>query len=164
MLQSIQRRIDAVRQCAYLPWKAGLAIVSAIVSAGMLRGVCSVAYALLPSESWAAEVVQLVLELTAVHFTLAMGVASLGGAVSLFRELRVNMQGFTLTNALGHMITAQFAGLLAYFIAVDLTWSVTVGLGFCGAAGWGGNEFIAWANGFFVRRAGVDLDRRSPPQ
>lgn len=163
-MRRLSESITAVRQCAYLPWKVALAIVSAAVSAGMLRGVCSVAYALLPVESWAAEAVQLVLELTVLHFAFAMGVASFGGAVSLFRELRVNMQGFTLTNALGHMITAQFAGLLAYFIAVDLTWSITVGLGFCGAAGWGGNEFIAWANGFFVRRAGVDLDRRGPPQ
>ncbi len=162
-MRRLSEALSAVRQCAYLPWKIGLAIVSAIVSAGMLRGVCSIAYALLPVESWGAEVVQMVLELTAFHFGLAMAVASLGGAVSLFRELRVNMQGFTLTNALGHMITAQFAGLIAYFIAIEWTWSITMGLAFCAGAGWGGNEFITRINDHFLRRAGVEFDRRGPP-
>lgn len=160
---SIHQRIDAVRQCAYLPWKLGLSVVSAILSAVMLRGVCFAAYALLPTESWASEIVRIVMGLTIWHFLGAMGVASLGGAVSLFRELRLNMQGFTLTNALGHMITAQFAGLIVYLGAVEWTWSVTLGLIGCALAGWGGNETITKINGYFLARAGMEIERRGPP-
>lgn len=154
-------RIEEFRGCGHAGAKITLAIASAVASAVALRWMLGVAAVLLPDETWAAEMAQRAVSLAAVDFSLACAIAALGGAASLFHELRTDLAAkFSFVNAFGHMTLAQFAGLLAYLIAVNYGWSVPIALVGCGVSGWGGNKTIVAINDAFVRRLGIVEERK----
>lgn len=154
--ERLRGAIDSIRGCEHRSEKALLAMTAAIVSACMLRALVAIAALMLPQESWAAGLAAQAMSLSTEHFGLACGIAAIGGASSLFHELRANIARFTLVNAVGHMTLAQFAGLLVYLIAVQYGWQLPIALVGCGLSGWGGNRTIVALNDVFLRRIGLD--------
>lgn len=156
-----RERIEEFCACGHATAKITLAVASAVVSAVALRWLLGVAAVLLPDETWAADLAQRAVALAVTDFSLACAIAALGGAASLFHELRTDLAAkFSFVNAFGHMTLAQFAGLLAYLIAVNYGWSVPIALVGCGVSGWGGNKTIVAINDAFVRRLGIIEERR----
>lgn len=148
-------RYRAFRECGHAKAKIMLALVSAVFSAVALRWLASVGAMLLPEHTWAAEIAQRTVAMGALDFGMACGISALGGASSLFHEVRSNIARFSFVNAFGHMILAQFAGLLSYLIAVNYSWPFPLALVGCGVSGWGGNKTIVAINDMFVRRLGI---------
>lgn len=156
-----RERIEEFRACGHSTAKIMLAFLSAVMSAIALRWMLGVAAVLLPDETWASDLAQRAVSLAAADFFLACAIAALGGAASLFHELRADLAArFSFVNAFGHMTLAQFAGLLAYLIAVNYGWSVPIALVGCGVSGWGGNKTIVAINDAFVRRMGIVEERK----
>ena len=155
--RQISDSIEMVRTCEHRSEKLMLALVSAILSAGALRMLASLGVALLPTDSWASGLAHQAMELSGLHFTLAVAIAALGGAASLFHELRDDMTRFTVQNALGHMLIAQFAGLLVFLLVVNYGQLVPLSLAACGLAGWGGGKVITIINDAVWRRLGRRL-------
>lgn len=153
----VREQIEAIRACEHRREKFFLAAVSAILSAGALRILATLGAALLPDESWAADLAHNVIALSGVHYWLAMGFAAAGGTASLFHELQQTMARFSLTNALGHMFISQFGGLLAYVGTVGAEWSLPWALGACGLAGWMGAAGITKASDALSRKFGLLL-------
>lgn len=151
---------EQLRQCEYRREKVALAVIGAILSAGLLRAAATLGALMLPSDTWASDLAHQVMSLSGMHFWLAAAVATFGGAASLFHELRVDMTRFTLPNALGHMIIAQFAGLMLYLLTVSYEQPVPLALATCGGAGWGGGKLITMVSDAIMRRLGIT--ERSP--
>lgn len=153
MTKYMRSRMQAVRSCRHAPQKVVLAAISAVASAYVLRWFAGVLALVLPYDTMAQEYAQRAVHLVGADFWLAAGLAAVGGASSLFHELREDMRRFSLINALGHMVAAQFAGVLAYLIAVDYHWSMPLALVASGIAGWGGNKTIAAVSDAVTKRA-----------
>lgn len=144
-----------IQQCERRREKVLLAIIGALLSASMLRAAAALGALMLPADTWASDLAHQVMSLSGMHFWLAACVATFGGAASLFHELRLDMTRFTLPNALGHMIIAQFAGLLLYLLTVSYEQPVPLALAACGSAGWGGGKLITLASDAIMRRLGI---------
>lgn len=163
MTRYMRRRIYEFRACGHAKSKITLAVVSAICSGLVLRWLAGTAAMLLPYGSWAADIAHQVAYLPAPSFWAAAGVAALGGAASLFHELRTDMTRFSFLNAFGHMTSAQFAGLMLYLVAVNWEWSWPLTLLASGVAGWGGNKTISALNDALVRRVVGQIDQAGRP-
>lgn len=157
--QQMRESAEQFRTCEHRGEKVALAIVSAILSAGALRVLASLGMALLPAESRAADLARQVMQLSGLHFSLATALAAVGGAASLFHELRDDLTRFTVPNALGHMVIAQFAGLLVFLLVVNYGQLVPLSLAACGLAGWGGGKVITLINDAVWRRLGITSDK-----
>jgi len=155
----MRQRVHEFRACGHAKSKIALAVVSAICSGLVLRWLAGTAAMLLPYDSWAAALAMQVAYLPAQSFWTAAGVAALGGAASLFHELRTDMTRFSFLNAFGHMTSAQFAGLLVYLLATNWEWSWPLTLAASGIAGWGGNKTIAAVNDAMVRRLTSQIEQ-----
>lgn len=142
MMRSIQRRLRTFLDCPMWQAKIALAVMSAAAAAGMLRILTAITAATFPLDGLAAEVVQRIVALSAIDFAFACATGSMGGAVSLFRELRRDWSKFRLMEAIGHMVTAQFAALLTYLLAVNYQFPFTLALFAAGIMGWLGNAGI----------------------
>lgn len=148
MMRSIQRRLRTFLDCPMWQAKIALAVMSAAAAAGMLRILtaahpdCAITAATFPLDGLATEVVQRIVALSAIDFAFACATGSMGGAVSLFRELRRDWSKFRLMEAIGHMVTAQFAALLTYLLAVNYQFPFTLALFAAGIMGWLGNAGI----------------------
>ena len=128
--------------------------LSALIAAGgsvMLRVMLVLFATVQPAPVWAAEVAQRVVDLSITDFWLACATGSAGGAVSLFRELRGDWSKFRVLWALGHMVTAQFAALMTYLLAVTWELPVTLALVASGLFGWLGNAGLEKLSGIATR-------------
>lgn len=143
-------------------WLANIvvAIVAAVYTTFAVRYTLPALLAVLPTESWATEAVVRVITMGAGHFWLTAGIAAAGGVTSFLRDVKHDPANLRIINAMGHMVAAQFAGLLVYLIAVDLSWSEPLALATCGIAGWGGNHVIQKISDMVLSRSGVDLSRK----
>lgn len=143
------------RQCTY--WRANLivAALAAVASAAMLRWSAVIWLVMLPTDSWAAQMLAGVVTMSTSHFALTAAVAAIGGATSFLYEVRSDPTNLRIINALGHMFSAQFAGLLVYLLALEWSWSTPYALASCGLAGWGGNRSIQMLNERLLGRLGV---------
>lgn len=103
----------------------------------------------------------LVVDLSIPDFWLACATGSAGGAVSLFRELRDDWSKFRVLWALGHMVTAQFAALMTYLLAVTWELPVTLALVASGLFGWLGNAGLEKLSGIATRALGIGDPPRS---
>lgn len=156
-MKSLQRRVTDFRACGYVKTRLALAAVTGVFSALALRWLAGATLAFLPADSWAEAFARQVIELSPLHFWFAAGIATFGGAASLFYELRskdgentIDLEKLSFISGVGHMVVAQFAGLLAYLGAVHYTLSVALGLVGCGLAGWGGGALITAVNEAWV--------------
>lgn len=159
MTRYIRHRVNDFRACGHASEKVWLAIISGVCSAIALRWLAGAAALLLPADSWASGVAMQVAYLPAQSFWSAAGVAALGGAASLFHELRVDMTRFSFLNAFGHMTSAQFAGLMVYLLATNWEWSWPLTLASAGIAGWGGNKTVSALNDALVRRLTSQIEQ-----
>ena len=132
--------------------------LSALIAAGgsvMLRVIFVLFATVQPAPVWATEVAQRVVDLSIRDFWLACATGSAGGAVSLFRELRDDWSKFRVLWALGHMVTAQFAALMTYLLAVTWELPETLALVACGLFGWLGNAGLEKLSGIATRALGI---------
>jgi len=120
-----------------------VAVVGAICSGIALRWLLAVLAFTLPSETFAQELAMQAAYLPAHSFWSAAGLAGLGGLASFSHEVRSDRSNLAFFNAFGHMVSAQFAGLLIYLLTVEWNWSWPITLAASGAAGWGGNKTIS---------------------
>lgn len=155
----MRQRVHEFRACGHAKSKIVLAVVSAICSGLVLRWLAGAAAVLLPYDSWASAIAMQVAYLPAQSFWSAAGVAALGGAASLFHELRTDMTRFSFLNAFGHMTSAQFAGLMVYLLATNWEFSWPLTLASSGIAGWGGNKTVSSLNDALVRRLTSHLEQ-----
>lgn len=156
-MTAIQRHIYECRARGFVVTRAVFTAIAALCSAFVLRWLAGVMAVALPAESWAAAVANEIILLSSAHFWPAAGVATLGGAASFYHDLRkpiddgkLDFSKFTFHNAFGHMVVAQFAGLMAFLVAVSYELAVPLGLFGCGMAGWGGGALVTAVNGVFV--------------
>jgi len=137
--------------------------LSALIAAGgsvMLRVILVLFATVQPAPVWATEVAQRVVDLSITDFWLACATGSAGGAVSLFRELRDDWSKFRVLWALGHMVTAQFAALMTYLLAVTWELPVTLALVASGLFGWLGNAGLEKLSGIATRALKIN----NPPR
>lgn len=113
----------------------------------------------LPAESRAAQSVETVVTMGAGHFAMTAMVAMVGGITSFLRDVKTNPANRKLINALGHMMSAQFAGMLVYLLAIEYSWSQPLALFACGIAGWGGNHAIQKLSDMAFRKIGIDTEK-----
>ena len=156
-MTAIRKHIHECRARGFVITRAVFTAVAALCSALVLRWIAGVMVLTLPMDSIAAAVAQEIIRLSSVHFWPAAGVATFGGAASFYHDLRkpledgkLDFSKFTFHNAFGHMVVAQFAGLMAYLGAVSYGLAVPLGLVGCGLAGWGGGALVTSVNGIFV--------------
>lgn len=149
-------KVQTIRECEHRREKLALALLSAVCSAAMLRTLATIIAAIAPRESFAAITATQIVELSTLHFSLTAGLAAFGGAASLFHELRIDIARFSVASACGHMVIAQFAGMLTYLLATYYTSPITIALVLCGLAGWGGGAAITRLNVAVVKRLGIE--------
>lgn len=117
-----------------------------------------------PEPAWAAEIVQKAAELSAWDFWLACATGTGGGLVSLFRELKDDWSKFRFLWAIGHMVTAQFASLLTYLLAVHEEFPLTLALVASGIFGWLGNAGLEKLSKVITRAFGLNTSSDAPPK
>ena len=144
--------------------KVGLGLLVGLVGSVMLRVIVVVITAVRPEPAWAAEIVQKVAELSVFDFWLACATGTGGGLVSLFRELRDDWSKFRFLWAIGHMVTAQFASLLTYLLAVHQEFPLTLALVASGIFGWLGNAGLEKLSKFITRAFGLNTSSDAPPK
>ena len=142
--------------------KVGLGLLVGLVGSVMLRVIVVVITAVRPEPAWAAEIVQKVAELSVFDFWLACAAGTGGGLVSLFRELRDDWSKFRFLWAIGHMVTAQFASLLTYLLAVHQEFPLTLALVASGIFGWLGNAGLEKLSGFITRAFRLNTSSDAP--
>lgn len=135
--------------------KIALSALIAVCGSVMLRVMLVLFATVQPAPVWATEVAQRVVDLSIRDFWLACATGSAGGAVSLFRELRDDWSKFRVLWALGHMVTAQFAALMTYLLAVTWELPVTLALVASGLFGWLGNAGLEKLSGIATRALGI---------
>lgn len=135
--------------------KIALSALIAVCGSVMLRVMLVLFATVQPAPVWATEVAQRVVDLSITDFWLACATGSAGGAVSLFRELRDDWSKFRVLWALGHMVTAQFAALMTYLLAVTWELPVTLALVASGLFGWLGNAGLEKLSGIATRALGI---------
>ena len=151
-----REKAQMFRECDHKAAKLILAAGSAACSAAMIRMLATIVAAIAPAESWAAVTATSIVELSPLHFSLTAGIAAFGGAASLFHELRIDIARFSVASACGHMVIAQFAGMLVYLLATYYVAPITIALVLCGLAGWGGGAAITRLNSAVVKRLGIE--------
>lgn len=156
LTEQFQRFRKAFDECDHKVAKLVLAATSAACSAAMIRVLASIVVVIAPSDSWAAVGAASIVELSPLHFSLTAGIAAFGGAASLFHELRIDIARFSVASACGHMVIAQFAGMLVYLLATYYVAPITIALVLCGLAGWGGGAAITRLNAAVVKRLGIE--------
>lgn len=144
--------------------KIGLSLLVGLLGSMMLRVIVVVITTVRPEPAWAVEVVQKVAELSAWDFWLACATGTGGGLVSLFRELRDDWSKFRFLWAIGHMVTAQFASLLTYLLAVHQELPLTLALVSSGIFGWLGNAGLEKLSEFIMRAFGLNTSSDAPPK
>jgi hypothetical protein len=161
--QWICDRLDEFRRCGHGTAKLVLAGLSALVSAICLRWGAFVVAAVMPAESWAARLAERAMDLALLDFAIACVAAAVGGVASLFHELRADLTRFSFINAFGHMVLAQFAGMLVFLVSVQYGWQYPIAVFSCAVSGWGGNRTVIALNDAFMRRVGmIDMSERKP--
>lgn len=141
--------------------KIALSALIAVCGSVMLRVMLVLFATVQPAPVWATEVAQRVVDLSIRDFWLACATGSAGGAVSLFRELRDDWSKFRVLWALGHMVTAQFAALMTYLLAVTWELPVTLALVASGLFGWLGNAGLEKLSGIATRALKIGHPPRS---
>lgn len=141
--------------------KIALSALIAVCGSVMLRVMLVLFATVQPAPVWATEVAQRVVDLSIPDFWLACATGSAGGAVSLFRELRDDWSKFRVLWALGHMVTAQFAALMTYLLAVTWELPVTLALVASGLFGWLGNAGLEKLSGIATRALKIGDPPRS---
>lgn len=142
--------------CVY--WKANL-VFALFAAALTMVGIRLTAWAFLmiiPTDSWATEILTSVTLMSKWHFAWTVGVAALGGITSFLHEVRVDPTNLRIINAIGHMFASQTAGLAMYLVALEWNWSMPMALLGCVLAGWGGNKTIQKLNDMILAKLGVD--------
>lgn len=129
--------------------------MAAVISTTALRMLLWLGATMFPEGSWAAVVAERTMALGGIDFAWACGIAAGGGIASLTHELRTTPARLTFLHAFGHLTCAQFAGLLAYLLAVQYVLALPLALVACGIAGWGGNRIIVLIESTIVRRLGL---------
>lgn len=148
------------RRCEHWMANIAMAVVALVYTTFALRYTMPALLAVLPAESWAAEAVTRAITMSAGHFWLTAAIAAAGGVTSFLRDVKHDTASLRIINAMGHLVAAQFAGLLVYLMAVDLQWSEPWALVACGVAGWSGNHFIEKLSAVVLSRSGVDVSRK----
>lgn len=161
----VQRKVREVVECEHRAEKMVLAFFSAAFSAVILRTICWALVTFGPAEAWAVEGAERIMAMNGPDFWMAVAIASWGGAASLFHELRSDILKFSVLNATGHMVIAQFAGVTGFLLVIygELPWAL--GMLVCGVFGWGGNKTLMAVNTALLRRIlGVNNDtgQRNP--
>lgn len=113
-------------------------------------------------ERLAASVANGAISLSALHFGLVCLMSSSGGFVSLVRELGNDWSRFSFLEAVGHMVTAQFAGVLIYLLAVTSEMNVAAALIGSGIFGWLGNAGLERIGAWATRAFGLQLSSPAP--
>ena len=127
------------RTCRH--WKANLILViaTAIVVALSMRGLTFALLMVVPLDSRAGSFVLHSWLISDGLFYSSAGIAALGGATSLLKDLREKPQSFSIIGAFGHMAAAQFAGLITFLMTMYMSLPAWLALALCGMAGWRGN-------------------------
>jgi len=143
-------------------WKANVAMsfVAAIISGYAIRWSVGFWAMFLPHDSWAGELVIGAISMSGRAFALTMAVSALGGVASFMHEVRGDPTNLRIINALGHMFSAQFAGLIMFLLTVEWGMSTPYGLALCGVAGWGGNKTMTVLSDRLLAKAGIDTQSR----
>lgn len=149
------------QRCTY--WRANIvfAVVAAVVSTAGMRYSAGLWLLIVPMDTFAAAALKGVVTMSEWHFGLTASIAAVGGATSFLHEARADPTNLRIINAIGHMFSAQFAGLLVYFLALEWNWSVPYALAACGLAGWSGNKTIMALNDKMLGRIGINMERRT---
>lgn len=113
-------------------------------------------------ERLAASVANGAISLSALHFGLVCLMSSSGGFVSLVRELGNDWSRFKFLEAVGHMVTSQFAGVLIYLLAVTSEMNVAAALIGSGIFGWLGNAGLERIGAWATRAFGLQLSSPGP--
>lgn len=161
----IHSKIEAIRQCEHRTAKLMLAVFTALFSGVIVRA-ASWAFATFGSgPAWAVEGAERIVAMNGPDFWMAVGLASWGGGANLLHELRANIQKFSLFNATGHMVIAQFAGVSGFLLAIYLAMPWSAGMLVCGLFGWGGNKTLMLLNDRILNRlpGATDNNARSGP-
>lgn len=144
----------------------GLAVVTAIFTSAMLRYLILVVASVSDAPAWAADTAHAILALSIRDFVLACIAGTMGGLASLAQEFKRGdpTRASGLTGAVGHLVIAQFATLMAYLGAVQEQLPVPAGLLAAGSMGWMGAAGLDW----FGRRAsqllGLGVSPDTPPK
>lgn len=146
--------------CEY--WKANvlMSVVAAVISGYAIRWSVGFWAMFLPHDSWAGELVVSAITMSGRDFALTMGVSAFGGIASFMHEVRGDPTNLRIINAIGHMFSAQFAGLLMYLLAIEWGLSSAYGIALCGVAGWGGNKTMTLLSEKLLARVGIDTQSR----
>lgn len=156
-VEQLRAFIPQSRQC----WGRSVAVVCLgwAFSAYAMRWFFGVYAAMLPQDSFAADVLWQAWRSPGWTFAAASLIASFGAIVSLFRDMRADPGSVSLVNAVGHLIAGQFAGLITYFgcLEYELSWNLSMMI--CGVAGWGGNRTIEYINDRVINRLFPPADR-----
>lgn len=139
-------------------WQINLAMsfVAAFISAFALRWSIGFWFAFLPTDTWASELLITAIGMSARDFWLTMAVSAFGGVASFMHEVRGDSSNLKIINAIGHMFSAQFAGLMMYLLAVEWGISSAYGIAMCGIAGWGGNKTIQLLSDKLLAKVGIE--------
>ncbi|MFA5567463.1 MAG: phage holin family protein [Trueperaceae bacterium] len=142
-------------------WMASviIAIVACVYAIIATRYTLPLLLAVLPVDSWATQSVVVIVTMSTGHFAATAGIAMAGGITSFLRDVKSNPANRKLINALGHMMSAQFAGMLVYLLAIEYSWSQPLALFACGIAGWGGNHAIQKLSDMAFRKIGIDTEK-----
>lgn len=160
-MKTLKRQWQEYRECPR--WRANLVVaaLSTIAAAFLIRWWFWIIALLIPSDSWAADTVHAVARMGAMQFWLTAAIAGVGGAVSFLHDVRVDASNLRALTALGHMLAAQFAGLLTFLLAIEWQMPEYLALALCGVAGWGGNHYIEKLSAALFSRAGIDARSRN---
>ncbi len=155
----VNGKVEAIRRCEHRTAKVLLAVVTALLSGAIVRAACWAMATFGTGPAWAVQGAERVMEMTGADFWMAVGLASWGGGANLFHELRADIQKFSLINATGHMVIAQFAGVTGFLVAIYLSMPWSAGMLVCGMFGYGGNKTLMALNDRMLRRVrGVPAD------
>lgn len=148
----VREKLQTIRECEHRTAKIILAVLAALFSGAMIRTTCWALVTFGPDDTWAVEQAERLIAMTGLDFWMAIAIASWGGAASLFHELRTDIQKFSVLNATGHMVIAQFAGVSGFMLAVHLQMPWALGMLVCGSFGWGGNRALLKLNNALMGR------------
>lgn len=146
--------------CEY--WKVNvlMSAVAAVISGYAIRWSVGFWAMFLPHDSWASELVVSAITMSGRDFALTMAVSAFGGVASFMHEVRGDPTNLRIINAIGHMFSAQFAGLMMYLLSIEWGLSSAYGIAMCGVAGWGGNKTMTLLSDKLLARVGIGTNSK----